>query len=107
MHKFWNGLLTTSGDETERVTYAVSIQKEYPRRLLKELTPFMTPEAWCLESRAAAIEKAYLRGQLQGSTNADIAPFLPQSYTNTAKTAAERQAALAGYRLADEIRKIL
>ena len=54
-----------------------------------------------------AIEKAYLRGELKGSTNSDTAPALPADYTKAAKVVAERQAALAGYRLADEIQKYL
>jgi hypothetical protein len=52
-------------------------------------------------------EKAYLRGRLQGSWNADGAPALPKRYAGTAKTVAERQAVIAGCRLAEEIKTYL
>jgi hypothetical protein len=60
-----------------------------------------------LESRILAIEKAYLNGQLKGSEDEDHAPTLPEGYAKAAKAVAERQAALAGYRLADKIAKCL
>ncbi|HEV2695007.1 MAG TPA: hypothetical protein VG347_19085 [Verrucomicrobiae bacterium] len=50
-----------------------------------------------------AIEEGYLHGDLKGGTSADAAINLPPDYTKTAKAVAERQGALAGYRLADEI----
>jgi hypothetical protein len=54
-----------------------------------------------------AIEKGYLRGALKGGANADTAPDLPADYIQEAKAVAERQGALAGCRLADEIQKYL
>jgi hypothetical protein len=62
-----------------------------------------SPKDWSLESRELAIEKGYLRGTLQGGTNAATAPSLPADYTKNAKAVAEHQATLAGYRLAEEI----
>jgi hypothetical protein len=58
-----------------------------------------------LESRGAAVEKAYLRGELKGGTSKENAVGLPEGYTKVAKVVAEKQAALAGYRLADELQK--
>jgi hypothetical protein len=43
-------------------------------------------------------------GRLAGSTQRDDASALPEGYTKSMKTIAEKQAALAGNRLADEIR---
>ena len=60
-----------------------------------------------MESRELAIEKGYLRGELKGSSSRDEAPELPADYTKNAKGVAERQGALAGYRLADEIGRYL
>jgi hypothetical protein len=71
---------------------------------LAELLKDKTPVAWSKESRAIAIESGYLHGKLAGSTQRDDAPALPEGYTKSMKTIAEKQAALAGYRLADEIR---
>ncbi|EEF59931.1 hypothetical protein [Pedosphaera parvula] len=58
-------------------------------------------------SRAVALDKGYLQGELKGSTSPERAHSLPGDYTKNAKAVAERRAALAGYRLADEIQKCL
>jgi hypothetical protein len=54
-----------------------------------------------------SIEKAYLRGELKGSTMAESAPQLPAGYTKTAKAVAEKQAALGRFRLAEELQKFM
>lgn len=104
LHAFWDGLLGTSTKPQSRLNYAIEIQKEYPRKALPELAKSTTPKDWSLESRQLAIKKGYLKGKLKGGTTADAAPALPEGYTKSAKAVAERRAALAGYRLADEIR---
>ena len=105
LHSLWDGLLGTSRKPHPLLNYAIEIESRYFRNSLKELKKNRTPKEWGLESRAVAIEKVYLRGQLKGSTRAESAPELPVGYTKAAKAVAERQAALAGYRLADEIQK--
>jgi hypothetical protein len=100
-------LLDTSGSPRSHANYATEIDQKFSRASLPELAAHKTPESWSLESRELAIEKGYLHGQLQGSTNAEAAPSLPEGYTKAAKAVAERQGALAGYRLADEIQKYL
>jgi len=105
LHTFWDGLLGTSGDVHSQVNYAVQIQSEHPRKSLNELKTAKTPREWSLEGRGVAIEKAYLHGKLNGSTRADIALPLPEGYSREAKAVAEKQAALAGYRLADKIQQ--
>ena len=105
LHSFWDQLLGTSGKPQTHLNYAIEIQTEQPRESLKELKTAKTPKDWSLESRNVAIDKAYLHGELKGSTDRETAPELPEGYTKAAKTAAEKQGALAGYRLADEIRK--
>jgi hypothetical protein len=107
LHSFWDGLLGTSGKVNSQVTYAIQLQRVYPRRSLAELRKQTTPREWSLESRQLAILKAYLQGRLKGGQDEDTAPALPGNYAKVAKGVAERQAALAGYRLADEIVKCL
>ena len=53
------------------------------------------------------MQKGYLNGRLKGGTSAESAPALPEGYTTEAKAIAERQAALATDRLADEIQKVV
>jgi hypothetical protein len=105
LHSFWDGLLGTSGKAQAHLNYALQLEHEHPRKSLKELEKAKTPKAWSLESRRIAVEKAYLHGELKGGTSKETAQDLPEGYTKAAKVVAEKQAALAGYRLADEIQK--
>ncbi|HEX3797840.1 MAG TPA: S1/P1 nuclease [Verrucomicrobiae bacterium] len=107
LHGIWDSLLGSAMSSQIQWKYAITIATEFPRSGLPELAAHTTPKSWSLESRELAIEKGYLRGKLKGSTNAETAPSLPEGYTAAAKIVAERQAALAGYRLADEIQKYL
>ena len=105
LHALWHGLLGTSGEPHTHLDYAIRIEREYPRSSLKELKKARALKEWNLASRFLAIEKVYLRGELKGSTSTENAPTLPEGYTKAAKAVAERQAALAAYRLADEIQR--
>jgi hypothetical protein len=105
LHSFWDGLLGTSGKPQSHLNYAIMIEHEHPRKSLPELKKAKTPKDWSLESRGIAVEKAYLHGELKGGTSKETAVDLPEGYTKAAKVVAEKQAALAGYRLADEIEK--
>ena len=107
LHGIWDGLLGSSVDPRTQWNYAIELDAKFPRASLPELTVHTTPKEWSLESRELAIDKGYLRGTLKGSTSADTAPELPADYTKQAKAVAEKQGALAGYRLADEIQKYL
>jgi hypothetical protein len=107
LHSIWDGLLGSSSNPRSQWNYAIQIDAKYPRTGLPALTTHPASRDWSLESRELAIEKGYLHGQLKGSTNAETAPALPSDYTKQAKQVAEKQAALAGYRLADEIQKFL
>jgi hypothetical protein len=106
LHSFWDGLLGTSGRAQQHMNEAVRISTEHSRRSLRELKKHKTPKDWSLEGRTLAIEKVYLRGELHRAATADTAPPLPDGYTIEAKTLAETQAAKAGYRLADEIKRL-
>jgi len=53
--------------------------------------------------RRGVVEKAYLHGELKGGTRKGTAQDLSEGYTKAANAVAEKQAALTGYRLADEI----
>ena len=67
----------------------------------------MTAKSWSLEGRELAIDKVYLHDELKGGTTPATAAPLPAGYTIEAKTVAEKQVALAGYRLADEIKQFV
>jgi hypothetical protein len=107
LHSLWDGLLGKSIDPRAQLNYAIQIQKEHPRKSLPELKKSKSPQAWSLESRELALAPGYLQGKLPGSAQPEGAPVLPGDYTKNAKVVAERRAALAGYRLADEIKSWL
>jgi hypothetical protein len=103
LHSLWDQLLGSRIHPQTQLNDAVRIESEHPRNSLPELTKDTTPKSWSLESRQLAIDVAYLHGELKGGTSEETAQPLPAGYTKTAKTVAEKQAALAGDRLADEI----
>ena len=107
LHGIWDGLLGSAINPRIQWNYAIELESKFPRTALPELTTHTTPKEWSLESRELAIETGYLHGALRGSTSRDSAPSLPPGYTKTAKAVAEKQGALAGYRLADEIQAYL
>jgi hypothetical protein len=103
LHSFWDGLLGTSGKASTHWNRALSIAAEHPRKSLGELKRATTPRDWSLEGRSLAIDKAYLHGKLKTGDDRDSAKPLSERYIKNAKAAAEKQAALAGCRLADEL----
>jgi len=107
LHGIWDGLLGASPNTQMQWRYAIALGAKFPRASLAELASHPTPKDWSLESRDLAIEKGYLRGELKGGTNAETAVSLPADYIPAAKAVAERQCALAGYRLADAIQNYL
>ena len=107
LHGVWDGLLGSAMSPRLQWNYATVLLTKSPASALPELKAHTMPKAWSLESRQLAIEFGYLRGQLKGATQAEDAPPLPADYLKNAKAVAEKQGALAGYRLADEIRAYL
>ncbi|HEV2318373.1 MAG TPA: S1/P1 nuclease [Verrucomicrobiae bacterium] len=107
LHGIWDGLLGTIENAANQWRYSIKIETGYPRTSLPELTRDTAPPSWSLESRKLAIKYGYLNGHLRGSTNFATAPRLPEDYLSNAQEIAERRGALAGYRLADELKKYL
>jgi hypothetical protein len=107
LHSFWDQLLGRSANPHTAYNEAIRMEADFPRKSLHELSKARTPLKWSLECRSLAVEKVYLGGKLAGSPTPETAPALPEDYAKSAKAVAERRAALAAARLADEIRKYL
>ena len=112
LHSLWDGLLGTGTAASARLTRsalnnAIRLQTVYPRATLPELQSHHSVESWSKESRESAIHDVYRDGTLLPGQDADHATTLPAGYTQHAKEVAERRVALAGYRLADEIRSVI
>ena len=109
LHSIWDQALGSRANPRTAYTEAIRLAAEgtHTRKNLTELTKDKSVEVWSQESRALAIEAGYLKGNLKGSKQAEDAPPLPDGYTKTMKDVAEKQAALAGFRLADEINRFV
>jgi hypothetical protein len=107
LHSFWDQLLGRSANPHTAYNEAIRMEADFPRKSLHELSKARTPLKWSLESRSLAVDKVYLGGKLAGSPSPETAPALPEDYGKSAKAVAERRAALAAARLAEEIRKYL
>jgi hypothetical protein len=112
LHALWDGLLGTGSTANARLTRstlnnAIRIQALYPRSALPELQSHRSVENWSKESRESAIHDVYRDGTLLPGQDANYATTLPARYTQQAKQIAERRIALAGYRLTDEIRRLI
>jgi len=99
----WDEQVGTRNNPRTALNDAIRITAEHPRRRLGEISKNTGPNSWSLEGRSHAIDHAYLRGKLRGGISPETAISLPDGYMKTAKSVAERQAAIAGYRLAEEI----
>lgn len=104
LHSIWDKALGATANPRLQYNYASELLSRRSRAMLPELEKDKTPESWSKESRMIAIEIGYLRGNLEGGTDAASAIPLPGDYTKNLKIISERQAALAGFRLSDEIK---
>lgn len=104
LHAVWDHGLGSTVNPRDQLNDAISLGASFARSALPELQANDAPEEWSKESRALAIEKGYLNGQLHGSKTKTNAPKLPSGYTAEVKSVSEKQAARAGYRLADLVR---
>lgn len=107
LHSVWDKGLGSSVNARQQLNDAIELSATHKRKSLSELSKYKTPKSWSVESRQIALESAYLNGTLKGSKTKTDAPALPEGYTKNLKQIAEKQAAVAGYRLADEVRKVL
>jgi hypothetical protein len=86
---------------------AQELAPAFPRAKLPELATHLTPESWTLESRALVISDVWRRHKLAYGLTEGTAAGLPADYADKARAIAERQVALAGHRLADQLHEVL
>jgi hypothetical protein len=114
LHRFWDGLLTTSSNTNRLRNEATALRNrpEFSRNQLSELasTDF---ESWAKESFQIAVKIAYQNGTVPGTPKGDRkecseivdAKVLPNGYARVAGRIADRRIMLAGYRLADVLKR--
>src|SRR6185437_14079131 len=113
LHRFWDGLITSSNNTRTLRNITIELQSRFTRSGLSELS-VTAPEAWAKESFEIATKIAYQNGSLRGTpkgqrtdcrevTNAAV---LSVGYAATARKIADRRMALAGYRLANFLQRL-
>jgi hypothetical protein len=116
LHRFWDGVITSSSNLTRLRNEATALRnrQEFQRSQLTELasTNF---ESWAKESYEIATKIAYRNSGRIGIPNAwamdcamvTAAPVLPVGYVVSASRIADRRIILAGYRLADVLTRVV
>jgi S1/P1 Nuclease len=114
LRRFWDGVITSSQNLTRLRNEATGLRnrQEFQRSQLIELasTDF---ESWGKESYEIATKIAYRNGGSIGTpkggnkdcTTVAATPVLPLGYVVSASRIADRRLILAGYRLADLLKK--
>jgi S1/P1 Nuclease len=116
LHRFWDDVITSSQD-LSRLRNAATEMRSRPGFARSRLTELQNTNAdtWAKESFEIATKIAYQNGGLVGSprdgnrncTAVTAAPVLPVGYVAIASRIADRRIILAGYRLADLLRRIV
>jgi hypothetical protein len=109
LHWFWDDSVSQTDEPDGAFARAHELERKYPRaHFAEELARDKTPaniEAWADESYAAAKSVAYAPNRPRAMSAAD-AKLPDEAYVNATKAVAERRLTLAGYRLADLLRKM-
>lgn len=117
LHTYWDSLLgrNTHFRALDELARRVNATAANDGDLANRLDTHNTVRSWADESYAAAVEFAYLNGQLplvdyraveRGEIPHSEVPILPSGYGEAARDVARRQAALAGWRLAAMLKQI-
>jgi hypothetical protein len=118
LHSFWDGILGNSDAYLALTFLADEITNDTQlwQSRLPEIAKDKTFDSWINESTDYGIAFAYLNGRLRTAPRAaweakqltlEEIPSLPPSYAINAHDVAKRRAALAGYRLAAELTRLL
>ena len=103
LHAYWDGIVLTDDHYDPARTLAGKIEND------REPSPRKAPaesrlEKWTHQSFDLAVSRVYRKGKLKISTDKNAGTPLPHDYHAAAERVAQRQIALAGYRLADFLR---
>jgi hypothetical protein len=108
LHHLWDGLVVGSAKFQAVRNKATSLRNEpgLKRDKFADRLAVKSFKRWALESYAIAVEKAYRKGTLKGSTVKADGTLLPVDYIEKAREVAERQMVLSGYRISNAMADI-
>jgi len=108
LHKLWDGLII--GSEKLQAVRNESIElRNRPRFKREDFAEQLAVKRfndWAAENYKIAVDQAYRKGTLKGSTDKNDGVVLPSDYTDKAKAVAERQIIISGYRLSDAMAEV-
>jgi hypothetical protein len=110
LHKYWDDLVIGSERITDVRNRGIEIRHDFPREQLDKTPKTVTPNdfpKWIQESFEVAKKDVYRQGKVLGSVTRDKAPVLPDDYAKVNQPVAQKRVALAGYRLADLLQKLV
>jgi hypothetical protein len=117
LHQYWDGLIGTSIRYRAIDVSATDISRDpkYQRDKFKDELKSKDFADWARESHEQAREIAYQGGKLKSqripsgrdTEEEFVIPDLPKGYEAEATDCARKRVALAGYRLADQLKKVL
>lgn len=102
LHGYWDGLLGTDESPDAVDAAADKLMKEFPREMFAEELKKANIGDWAEESVEISLKTVYNNLDPTLKVFEDI----PVGYQADAERAARKRAALAGYRLADELKKL-
>ena len=106
LHKFWDDLILGSEKFQAVRSRASHLREEHPRSGFTAELADSQVASWAQESFKLSREVAYKNGHLEGSTDRHNGKTLKPEYVSDAKALAERRATLAGYRLAEVLKRL-
>ena len=109
LHSFWDGLLIDSDAFAPAQARAIAIMSDptLQRARLPELAQATGPREWTRdESFPSAVHDAYRDGTIRSGPDREHGEPLPAGYVEAGRQVASRRAALAGYRLADLLKRL-
>jgi hypothetical protein len=114
LHALRDELITSTNNVGRLRRIATELRTQFSKTELPELAN-SDPNAWAKESYSAAVEVAYRNGAVRGTPKSQAkdcrevtaAAVLPPGYAPVARRVADRRIVLAGYRLADWLRRVV
>jgi hypothetical protein len=106
LHKLWDDLILGYKNDFREARNKATVLRnnaDLKRAKFAEQLAVKQFNDWAVEGYNLAIERAYYKGTLKGSTDKENGAPLPENYTKGAKETAERQIVLSGYRISDAI----
>lgn len=110
LHSFWDDYMDAGKDvngfrKVQKRALALLQRTDLEPDQFPQLTSHLIPREWAQESQQLAIDVAYQNGTLKYSLDKTNAEPLTDEYKALAKKVQEQQIVLAGYRLAEWLRK--